>query len=164
MNTFHTAIHIALQLKREYHRNEWDNRTHNEFGGGTKKSIYQKNSGTNYCKTNNVHGKTFATNWTCIHVVVVSHYFIPFWFIFCGWRDTLKFIFLSLYHAMTNRNRQEKRARKEQERKKKTELRIIRIEPTDCLNRGKKAIGLLSGPQAYSIGILPSVKLANLAI
>lgn len=128
MNTFHTAIHIALHLKREYHRNEWDNRTHNGFGGGTKKNIYQKNSGTNYCKTNNVHGKTFATNWTCIHVV--SYYFIPFWFIFCGWRaricNTLKFIFLNLYHAMTNRNRQEKRARKERERKKKTELRIIR--------------------------------------
>lgn len=81
-----------------------------------KKDLSKKNSGTNYCKTNNVHGKTFATNWTCIHVV--SYYFIPFWFIFCGWRaricNTLKFIFLNLYHAMTNRNRQEKRARKKE--------------------------------------------------
>lgn len=86
---------------------------------GRKKGSIKKNSGTNYCKTNNVHGKTFATNWTCIHVV--SYYFIPFWFIFCGWRaricNTLKFIFLNLYHAMTNRNRQEKRARKEEKKR-----------------------------------------------
>lgn len=164
MNTFHTAIHIALHLKREYHRNEWDNRTHNEFGGGTKKRIYQKkNSGTNYCKTNNVHGKTFATNWTCIHVV--SYYFIPFWFIFCGWRaricNTLKFIFLNLYHAMTNRNRQEKRARKEE---KKRNCESFASSQQIVWMEGKKHLAFCRGPQAYSIGSLPSVKLANLAI
>lgn len=30
--------------------------------------------------------KLFATNWTYIYLNVVSYYFIPFWFIFCGQR------------------------------------------------------------------------------